>query len=199
MILAKAPVYKLRLGRPSRLPSMFINFETDPCLCSSIQTIIYSGIYKSETLPSNSTRTSISICHCPTIYHQLSMSPPSGWLYFLSSPIVPTCPTPFWTSIVARVTSAVPEPLVTHARPEEKWRKGKEKTPAKGKVRMVPAASLTYTLRGYKVVTESWEDARLQEKKNKPLAKGKVSLAPATSLTYALHGYKICRWEPTGC
>ena len=33
MILAKAPVYKLRLGRPSRLPSMFINFETDPRLC----------------------------------------------------------------------------------------------------------------------------------------------------------------------
>ena len=32
-ILAKAsPVYKLRLGRPSRLPSMFINIEMDPCL-----------------------------------------------------------------------------------------------------------------------------------------------------------------------
>ena len=33
MTLAEAPVYKLRLGRPSRLPSMFINFETDPRCC----------------------------------------------------------------------------------------------------------------------------------------------------------------------
>ena len=33
MILAEVPVYKFRLGRPSRLPSVFINFETDPRLC----------------------------------------------------------------------------------------------------------------------------------------------------------------------
>ena len=37
VILAKAPVYKLRLGRPSRLPSIFINFEMDPHPCSSSQ------------------------------------------------------------------------------------------------------------------------------------------------------------------
>ncbi len=72
--------------------------------------------------------------------------------------------------------------------------KRKRKTPAKGKVSIVLAASLTYALRGYKVVTESWQDARLQgkwRKEKKTRAEGKVSRAPATSLTYALHGYKI--------
>ncbi len=53
---------------------------------------------------------------------------------------------------------------------------------------------MTYALRGYKFVTESWQDARLQgkwRKEKKTRAEGKVSRAPATSLTYALHGYKI--------
>ena len=31
--ISQAPVYKFRLGRPSRLPSMFINFKMDPHLC----------------------------------------------------------------------------------------------------------------------------------------------------------------------
>jgi hypothetical protein len=78
---------------------------------------------------------------------------------------------------------------------QEKWRKEKEKTPAKGKASIVPAASLTYALHRYKIVAESWEDTRLQEKwrkeKKKTLAEGKASLAPPTSLTYALRGYKI--------
>ena len=39
VILAEAPVYKFRLGRPSRLPSVFINFKMDPCLYSSSQNI----------------------------------------------------------------------------------------------------------------------------------------------------------------
>ena len=41
-----APVYKLRLGRPSRLPSVFINFEMDPHLCSSSQSIHSVGSIK---------------------------------------------------------------------------------------------------------------------------------------------------------
>src|SRR6266852_6130823 len=74
--------------------------------------------------------------------------------------------------------------------------KRKEKTPkAKGKASIVPAASLTYALHGYKVVTERWQDARLQgkwrEEKKNPLAKGKASIASAASLTYALRGYKV--------
>jgi hypothetical protein len=79
---------------------------------------------------------------------------------------------------------------------QEKWRKEKEKTPAKGKASIVPAASLTYALHRYKIVAESWEDTRLQEKwrkeKKKTLAEGKASLAPPTSLTYALYvGIKL--------
>ena len=88
MILAEAPVYKLRLGRPSRLPSMFINFEMDPRLCSPSQTF-FSCIDESESLTSNSarmsirtstqasTRTSISIInyhHSPTLHPYPSMS-----------------------------------------------------------------------------------------------------------------------------
>ena len=85
MILAEAPVYKLRLGRPSRLPSMFINFETDPHLCSSSQTF-FSCINESESLTSNSARTSIrmstrvstwtsiSIHHNPTLHPYPSLS-----------------------------------------------------------------------------------------------------------------------------
>ena len=69
--------------------------------------------------------------------------------------------------------------------------KRKRKDPSKGKASIVPAASLTYALCGYKVVTESWQDARPQEKKEKPLAEGKASIASTTSLTYALHGYKV--------
>ena len=41
VILAKAPVYKLRLGRPSRLPSVFINFKMDPCLCPLPKNILF--------------------------------------------------------------------------------------------------------------------------------------------------------------
>ena len=67
----------------------------------------------------------------------------------------------------------------------------RRKKPGKGKASIVSAASLTYALHGYKIVAESWQDARLQEKKKKALAKGKLSIAPATSLTYALHRYKI--------
>ena len=69
----------------------------------------------------------------------------------------------------------------------------RRKKPSKGKASIVSAASLTYALHGYKIVAESWEDARLQEKKRKALAKGKPSIhvAPATSLTYALRRYKI--------
>ena len=85
MILAEASVYKLRLGRPSRLPSVPINFETDPHLCSSSQTF-FSCIDKPESLTSNSTRTSvwtsaqastrtsISTHHSPTLYPYPSLS-----------------------------------------------------------------------------------------------------------------------------
>ena len=77
--------HKLRLGRPSRLPSVFINFETDPRLCSSSQTF-FSCINESESLTSNSartsvqtstqasTRTSISIHHSPTLHPYPSLS-----------------------------------------------------------------------------------------------------------------------------
>ena len=68
-----SPVYKLRLGRPSRLPSMFINFEMDPYLCSFSQNIYC--IYKSKTLPSNSAWMCLSITiQLSTLIHPL---PPS--------------------------------------------------------------------------------------------------------------------------
>ena len=60
-------------------------------------------------------------------------------------------------------------PNSTEIRPPEKWRKEKEeKTLAKGKPSIVPAASLTYTLCGYKIIAESWQDTRPLEKKKNP-------------------------------
>ena len=43
----------------------------------------------------------------------------------------------------------------------------RRKKPGEGKASIVSAASLAYALRGYKIVAESWEDARLQGKKRK--------------------------------
>ena len=110
MILAKAPVYKLRLGRPSRLPSVFINFKMDPCLCPlpknilflclQVQTLdiqlhldIHSGIHLDiHAYPSQSNSPPLSI----TVQQSTS---PSCRFCSLSLPSVPTCLTPFQMSV----------------------------------------------------------------------------------------------------
>ena len=110
MISAEAPVYKLRLGRPSRPPSMFINFEMDPHLCSSSQKHLFLIPISPKNLLSNSaqmsTQTSIFI-------HPLS---PSCRLYSQSLPSVHTCLTTLQTSIACPHCTRVPcrsEPLIT--------------------------------------------------------------------------------------
>ena len=60
-----------------------------------------------------------------------------------------------------------------YARPQEKWRKEKEKTPAKGKASIVPAASLTpyvgikLSLRAGKMLDHKKKNKKNGEKKRK--------------------------------
>ena len=127
VILAEAPVYKFRLGRPSRLPRVFINFETDPCLCPHPQKH-YFLIPTSPNLwhPTPLGRPFGRPLGHPLRHLCLSSTIQPSTIIHLLSPILPTPltvtslgPHPSGSALDVRCMSALrvmrgSEPLVTH-------------------------------------------------------------------------------------